>query len=202
MSICVMAVYATTAQASALMPLITALSAHPGSRTTTVSTGEHRPAGDRARAAAHGALRAARDTALAPLERPHALRADHDLGLTGVGHDRNALTAEVFSRFGGLLRSRRPDAVLVEGLTTSICAVALTAFNHGIPVLHLEAEPGERSCSPYPGEADRRLLERVSTVHLVTSVEARGRLIRRGVPQGRIMSAIIPGSSPAHCPAA
>lgn len=184
-----MAVYATTAQAGALEPLIAALSAHPGSRTTTVTTGEHR----------HRAGRAAPG----PRSRPEgAWGAEHDLGLSPGEYDRNTLTAQVFTRFGRLLGDQRPDAVLVAGLTTSICAVALTAFNHGVPVLHLEAEPGGQSCSPYPLEADRRLLERVSTVHLVTSAEARGRLVRRGVPQERIMSASAPAPSSARRPAA
>ncbi|MCR2053559.1 UDP-N-acetylglucosamine 2-epimerase [Actinomyces bowdenii] len=202
MSISVMAVYATTAQAGALEPLIAALSAHPGSRTTTVTTGEHRHRAGRARTGDPG-LRAAGRAAPGPRSRPEgAWGAEHDLGLSAGEYDRNTLTAQVFTRFGRLVGDQRPDAVLVAGLTTSICAVALTAFNHGVPVLHLEAEPGGQSCSPYPLEADRRLLERVSTVHLVTSAEARGRLVRRGVPQERIMSASAPAPSSARRPAA
>ncbi|BDA65081.1 hypothetical protein MANAM107_19150 [Actinomyces capricornis] len=200
-----MAVYATTAQAGALAPLIEALSAHPGSRTTTVSTGEHRHPAGRPRAG-DPVLRAAGQAALSPQDHPEAVRAEHDLGLTAGEYGRNTLTAEIFTRFGRLLASQHPDAVLVGGITTSICAVALTAFNHGVPVLHLEAEADEPPCSPYPLEADRRLLERVSAVHLVTRAETRGRLVRQGVPQERIMSAgaplPVPAPSSAHCPAA
>lgn len=168
-----MAVYGSAAQAAGLAPLVRALRAHPGSRATTVSTGEHRLA-----------LGGAGQEGGCPL------RPDHDLGLFDAGQDRNALTAGVFSRFGELLDSSAPDAVLVQGGTTTISAVALTAFHRGIPVLHLEPEGAwQEPGSPFPPEADRTVLERVSSVHLVTSLQARMRLEFQGVPAERILSA-------------
>lgn len=169
----VMAVYGSAAQAAGLAPLICALRAHPGSQATTVSTGEQRHA-----------------TGQAGPQEPWPLHSDHDLGLSDAGQDRNALTAGVFSRFGKLLESRAPDAVLVQGGTTTMSAVALTAFHRGIPVLHLEPEGAwQEPGSPFPQEADRTVLERVCSVHLVTSLQTRARLERQGVPAERILSA-------------
>lgn len=166
-----MAVYDGAEQAAGLTPLIRALQAHPSSRATTVSTGGRTPAPD---AGGQGP----------------ALHPDHDLGLVEAHRDRNELTAGILSRFGALLESAAPDAVLVQGSTTAISAVALAAFSRRVPVLRLEAPgPGPQPCSPFPREADRAVLDRVASVHLVTSSRGRVRLERQGVPATRILSA-------------
>ena len=57
--------------------------------------------------------------------------------------------------------------VLVQGDTTSVLAVALSAFNHGIKVIHLEA--GLRTydnANPYPEEQNRRLVSQITDIHL------------------------------------
>lgn len=55
---------------------------------------------------------------------------------------------------------------LVQGDTTTAAAVALTAFNLGIKVLHVEA--GLRTYSktdPYPEEINRRIISSLASVH-------------------------------------
>lgn len=57
--------------------------------------------------------------------------------------------------------------VLVQGDTSSVIAVALSAFHHGIKVIHLEA--GLRTYdnfNPYPEEINRRLVSQVADIHL------------------------------------
>ena len=57
--------------------------------------------------------------------------------------------------------------VLVQGDTTSVLAVALSAFNHGIKVIHLEA--GLRTYdkeNPYPEEINRRIISQIADIHL------------------------------------
>jgi len=57
--------------------------------------------------------------------------------------------------------------VLVQGDTTSALAVALSAFHHGIKVIHLEA--GLRTYdnkNPYPEEANRRMISQIADIHL------------------------------------
>lgn len=57
--------------------------------------------------------------------------------------------------------------VLVQGDTTSVLAVALSAFHHGIKVIHLEA--GLRTydnANPYPEEQNRRLVSQITDIHL------------------------------------
>ena len=57
--------------------------------------------------------------------------------------------------------------VLVQGDTTSVLAVALSAFHHGIKVIHLEA--GLRTYdkqNPYPEETNRRIVSAIADIHL------------------------------------
>lgn len=59
------------------------------------------------------------------------------------------------------------EYVLVQGDTTSAMAVALSAFNHGIKVIHLEA--GLRTYDindPYPEELNRQIISRIASIHL------------------------------------
>jgi len=59
------------------------------------------------------------------------------------------------------------SAVLVQGDTTSALAIAISAFNHKIPVIHLEA--GLRTYDPehpFPEEINRQLIARVTSIHL------------------------------------
>lgn len=57
--------------------------------------------------------------------------------------------------------------VLVQGDTTSVFAVALSAFHHKIKIIHLEA--GLRTYdndNPYPEEQNRRLVSQITDIHL------------------------------------
>lgn len=56
--------------------------------------------------------------------------------------------------------------VLVQGDTTSALALALSAFHHGIKVIHLEA--GLRTYdreNPYPEEINRRIISQIADIH-------------------------------------
>lgn len=58
-------------------------------------------------------------------------------------------------------------AVMVQGDTTSVVAMALTAMHRQIPVIHLEA--GLRSgdvFNPYPEEYNRKIVSAITTIHL------------------------------------
>ena len=57
--------------------------------------------------------------------------------------------------------------VLVQGDTTTAMAFALSAFHHGIKVIHLEA--GLRTYdknNPYPEEVNRRIISQIADIHL------------------------------------
>lgn len=82
----------------------------------------------------------------------------------GVASQAELLT-EMIKQFDTLWAERTPAAVIVPGDTG--LAGALAAFWHRIPIVHLEA--GLRSSyldSPFPEEANRRLVAQVATLHL------------------------------------
>lgn len=57
--------------------------------------------------------------------------------------------------------------VMVQGDTTSALAVALSAFNHGLKVIHLEA--GLRTWdldNPFPEEGNRAMISQIAKLHL------------------------------------
>ncbi|WP_328468177.1 UDP-N-acetylglucosamine 2-epimerase (non-hydrolyzing) [Actinoplanes sp. NBC_00393] len=77
------------------------------------------------------------------------------------------LLAEMVRGLDELWETRAPAAVIVQGDTTTSLAGALAAFWRRIPVVHLEA--GLRSgdpASPFPEEANRRLVTRLAALHL------------------------------------
>jgi UDP-N-acetylglucosamine 2-epimerase (non-hydrolysing) len=73
-------------------------------------------------------------------------------------------------------------SVLVQGDTTSAMAVALSAFQAKIPVVHLEA--GLRTYNlkqPYPEEANRQIISRIASVHLCPTELSKQNLINEKV---------------------
>ncbi|WP_051116264.1 non-hydrolyzing UDP-N-acetylglucosamine 2-epimerase [Amycolatopsis nigrescens] len=92
------------------------------------------------------------------------------------------LLAQLITALDGLAAQSPPDAVLVQGDTTTTLAGALTAFWRRIPVVHLEA--GLRSfdmAAPFPEELNRRMVTQAAALHLAPTPEAAGNLRREGV---------------------
>ena len=74
------------------------------------------------------------------------------------------------------------DYVLVQGDMTSALALALSAFNHKIRIIHLEA--GLRSNNihdPYPEEANRQLIARIADIHLCPTEFNKDNLLKENV---------------------
>ena len=71
------------------------------------------------------------------------------------------------------------DAVLVQGDTTSVFAIALAAFHRRIKVIHLEA--GLRTYdkgNPYPEEFNRQAVSRIADIHLCPTPDSAFNLAR------------------------
>ena len=74
------------------------------------------------------------------------------------------------------------DYVLVQGDTTTACAIALSAFNHGKKIIHLEA--GLRSSDlkdPYPEEMNRQVISRIADIHLCPTEFNKENLLKENV---------------------
>jgi UDP-N-acetylglucosamine 2-epimerase (non-hydrolysing) len=107
---------------------------------------------------------------------------DQDLNLMESGQSLDRLTGRTLTGVSEALREVRPDALLVQGDTTTTFASALAAFYEDIPVVHVEAglRTGEKR-SPFPEEMNRVLTSRMARLHLPpTSTSARN-LLNEGV---------------------
>jgi UDP-N-acetylglucosamine 2-epimerase (non-hydrolysing) len=90
--------------------------------------------------------------------------------------------------FDSLLKSEKPDIVLVQGDTTTAFMGALIAFYNKIPVGHIEA--GLRTWnihSPFPEEANRSMISCLTTHHFTPTEGNKENLIKSGIPESRIM---------------
>lgn len=92
------------------------------------------------------------------------------------------VTSSVLQGLEPLLCELTPDAVVVQGDTTTTMAAALAAYYARIPLVHLEA--GLRTgnpWSPYPEEMNRRLTTQLTGLHLAPTSNARNNLVSEGV---------------------
>ncbi len=112
------------------------------------------------------------------------LKPDHDLELMQPGQDLTGLTARVLEAVGSYLEETRPDAVLVQGDTTSVLASAMAAFYQNIPVGHVEA--GLRTYdmqSPWPEEMNRRLVSPLCRWHFLPTEVSKGNLLQEKISE-------------------
>lgn len=112
---------------------------------------------------------------------------DEDLAIMTPRQTLEGITAAIMTRFPPLLEKHRPPLVLVQGDTTTVLAVALASFYHGVPVGHVEA--GLRSGNPrdpFPEEMNRRLTDDLSDLLFAPTDQARKNLIAEGISGGRI----------------
>jgi len=107
---------------------------------------------------------------------------DIDLAVMTPGQTLSQVTSRIVSGLAEPLQTIRPDAAIVHGDTATTFAGALAAFHNEVTVIHLEA--GLRSGSirsPYPEEANRRLVCQISDLHLAPTTGNAANLIREGV---------------------
>ena len=112
---------------------------------------------------------------------------DYDLDIMQAGQDLYDVTARVLVGMREVLKSAKPDVVLVHGDTSTSTAAALAAFYQQIPVGHVEA--GLRTgniYSPWPEEMNRRLTGRLASLHFAPTPLSRDNLLAEGVEPASI----------------
>lgn len=110
------------------------------------------------------------------------LHADQDLGIMQPGQTLTEITYRSLQGLEALFKQIQPQIVLVQGDTTTAFSAALEAFYQKIPVGHVEA--GLRTdnlLSPYPEEANRRLISQLTQLHFAPTATAVKNLQASGV---------------------
>jgi len=113
---------------------------------------------------------------------------DFDLDLMRPGQDLTDITSSVLLGMRAVLKSWRPDWVLVHGDTTTTLATSLAAYYERIAVGHVEA--GLRTgniYSPWPEEINRRIAGTIATLHFAPTETAKKNLLREGVANSSII---------------
>ncbi|MEO5732853.1 MAG: UDP-N-acetylglucosamine 2-epimerase (non-hydrolyzing) [Rubrivivax sp.] len=116
------------------------------------------------------------------------LTPDEDLQLMRPGQSLNELAAAAMLGVQRVIRSFKPDWVMVQGDTTTAFTAALAAFHERVRVVHVEA--GLRTGnlqSPWPEELNRRAIGLFADLHCAPTEWAAGNLRREGIADERIV---------------
>ncbi len=164
-----MLVFGTRPEAIKMAPLVRALAAHDKLSPIVCLTAQHREMVDQV------------------LELFH-IQPEIDLDLMQPGQSLSQLTGRLVTSLEPVMREHRPDAVLVQGDTTSTFCGALSAFYHQIPIGHVEAglRTGDLS-APFPEEANRVLTTRLANWHFAATEQNRDLLLAERIPADRIL---------------
>jgi UDP-N-acetylglucosamine 2-epimerase (non-hydrolysing) len=164
----ILAVFGTRPEAIKLAPVVRALAGTEGLEPLTVVTAQHREMLDQ-------------------VLRLFALTPDHDLDVMTPRQTLSDVVVRALPGLEAVLAREQPDAVLVQGDTTTAFAAALAAFYRRIPVGHVEAglRTGKKY-EPFPEEMNRRLVGTLADWHFAPTAAAGRNLLREGVPAGQI----------------
>lgn len=164
-----MVVYGTRPEAIKLAPVVQVLEATDGLEPVVVVTGQHREMLDQ-------------------VNDFFAITPSFDLDLMSHGATPNAIARRVLREMELLLERERPEALVVQGDTTSAFAASLAGFLADVPVVHVEAglRTGDLR-SPFPEEANRRLTAVVASLHLAPTGRARQNLLSEGIDAATVL---------------
>ena len=159
-----MIVFGTRPEAIKLAPVISEARLHKDKiQLLLCSTGQHREMLDQALSA-------------------FDISPDIELGIMRADQQLAELTARLIDALSDAISVNRPDAVVVQGDTTSAFTAALAAFYHQTPVAHVEA--GLRTGnldSPFPEELNRAMIGRIARWHFAPTQHAARNLVREGI---------------------
>jgi len=110
------------------------------------------------------------------------LKEDLNLSIMKSSQSLNYISVSILNGLKSEFLTNRPDLVLVQGDTTSAFISALAAFYEGIKIAHVEA--GLRTnnlLSPFPEEANRRLISQIATINFVPTKNCLENLKKEGI---------------------
>ena len=163
----VLSIIGTRPEAIKMAPVLSALEA-AGAESRLCVTGQHQQM-------------------LEPLIDLFELRVDHDLATMIPQQSLSESLARLLQGIGEVISHDQPQAVLVQGDTSSALAGALAGFYAGVPVGHVEA--GLRSATldaPFPEEGHRRMIDTLATWCFAPTEHARRALLAEGYCDDRI----------------
>ena len=159
----IMPIYGTRPEAIKMAPIVTALQNSDQFECVVTVTGQHREMLDQ-------------------VNEIFGITPDHDLNIIQPRQTLNGVLTRTVEGLDRIFEDTPPDAVVVQGDTTTSTAAAIAAFYRGIPVIHAEA--GLRSFnlfSPFPEEANRKITSQITSLHLAPTTTSKENLLREAI---------------------
>jgi UDP-N-acetylglucosamine 2-epimerase (non-hydrolysing) len=154
----------TRPEAIKMAPVIAALQADAQLEPYVINAGQHREM-------------------IEQVVRLFGIHVDADLAAMEPSQTLAGLTSRLVERIDQALTVAKPDMVLVQGDTTTVLCAALASFYRKIPIGHVEA--GLRTGdihSPFPEEANRRLVSPLVALHFAPTERAQQALLAERTP--------------------
>ncbi len=115
------------------------------------------------------------------------IKPDYDLNVMKKRQNLVSLSASILQGLQKVFDDFKPDAIFVQGDTTTSTIGALAAFYSGISVHHVEA--GLRTLnkySPFPEEVNRQVTARIADFHYAPTIKAKNNLLDEGISPDKI----------------
>ena len=159
----IMTVYGTRPEAIKVAPVIKALEKDERFESVAVSTGQHREM-------------------LEQVNTMFGIEPKLDLQLMKPGQSLNEIVSRALMGLDEVIDAEQPDVIISQGDTSTAMTAALAGFHRGVKIVHLEA--GLRTGdihSPFPEEANRKLIGQVAELHLAPTAGSMENLRRENV---------------------
>lgn len=156
----IMTVYGTRPEAIKVAPVVSALQNDERFESVVVSTGQHREM-------------------LEQVNKRFGISPDYDMALMKPGQSLNELVSRAVQGLDSIIDAEQPDVIISQGDTSTAMVAALAGFHRGVKIVHLEA--GLRTgniFSPFPEEANRKIIGQIASLHLAPTNESRENLRR------------------------
>lgn len=124
---------------------------------------------------------------LAPFLRLLKIEVDYNLNVMTENQTPNQVLSKTLFALDEVLKTEKPDLILVQGDTTTTLAGAMAGFNGRIPVGHVEA--GLRSSnlqSPFPEEMNRRMVSQLATFNFCATIGNKQNLLSENISEKQI----------------
>ena len=167
---CIVIVFGTRPEAVKMIPIIKLLKKNKNFLCITINTGQHRKMIKQI---------------LKSLNMSDSI--DIELNVMKNNQTLSELTSKIILELNKIYSLISPDAVIVQGDTTSSFSAALSAYYQKIPIFHVEAGLRTNNIySPFPEEFNRVAIDDISSLYFAATEFAATNLIKENKNQSKI----------------
>lgn len=116
------------------------------------------------------------------------IKIDYELKTMVVNQSLSSLSSILIKKIDEILNKCAPDVVIAQGDTSTTAMTALGSFYRKIPFIHIEAGLRTNNLfSPYPEEANRRLISILTSIHFAPTEICKQNLLKENIPNDKII---------------